>query len=311
MEITAQSQPFAIGIDVSRYQGNINWGEVAASGIHFVFVRLGWANGDGTIAMDSSFHKNAQEAKAAGLNVGAYLFSYLQSATSARIAATKTLELVAPYIFAMPIALDFEDATIYRNYTRAQNTAICNAFMEVIAANGYLPMFYSYKFFCDSYMNMQALNKYEGLWIANYTGTIGIDDTAIWQYSAKGRVSGIVGDVDMNRMYWDIPSIVADKYCPQTNGFSPVAGLHLKVFGPKHCEVFSTPSIYSTIPTPSGQTLGLTSGEQYPVTAISSRLYDGFPMCTVPLDGRTVYVALLDDRCRLAGIATRSPFAED
>lgn len=307
MEIDPRSEPFALGIDVSRYQGNINWSKVAASGIRFVFVRLGWANGDGSIVMDSEFHKNAQAAKAAGLDVGAYLFSYLNSVTSARIAATKMLELVAPYIFLMPLALDYEDATIYKNKTREQNTLICNTFMSIIAQNGYLPMFYSYKAFCDSYMDMATLDKYEGLWIANYSGTIGIDDTAIWQYSATGRVNGISGDVDMNRMYWDIPGIVGEQYCPQTNGFAPVVGLQLEVFGTKHCEVFSSPSIYATIPTPSGESLRLTSGDRYTVTEISHRLYDGYPMCTITLADQTVYVALLDDRCRLVDTGTDTP----
>lgn len=287
------------GIDVSKYQGNVNWNEVKKAGYEFVFVRLGYANSDGTIVIDPYFDRNMRGAAAAGLDVGVYLYSYIDSVSHAKIAATKVLELVSEYNLTMPIGLDYEHSAMYKDYGREKNTDICNAFMKVIANSGYLPMYYSYTSFVNSYMNMAVLEKYEGLWIANYTGKIGVDDTAIWQHSSSGKVNGIAGRVDLNRMYCDIPRIVKESYNPKGNtDFDAIENQDLEVFTEGKCEYFTKPSIYAVVTNEDGRTDKLPIGT-YKALSIADKLVDGFPMAQIEYNGKEVYVALLDDRCRL------------
>lgn len=299
----ALKYPFNVpvqGIDVSKYQGKIDWPKVRAAGYTFALIRLGWANGDGSIVLDEFYTKNMEGAAAAGLDVGIYLYSYIESEGSSRIAAARVLELVQPYTLTMPVVLDYEHGSKYASYGRAKNTAICNAFLRVIAAGGYLPMYYSYTSFCNSYMNMATLEHYEGLWIANYTGKIGVDNAAIWQYTSSGSVPGILGRCDLNRMYCDIPRIVREDYTPGQLEWQPLAGKLLDVFGRKNCEWFKAASIHEV-----GGVL--TVDKQYKVLTLAGGLVDGYPMCTVELEGQAVYVALLDDRCRLVDAPPEKP----
>lgn len=299
MELKYKFSNPMLGIDVSKYQGNINWEKVKLSGYNYVFVRLGYANNDGTIVIDPYFDRNMLGAIAAGLETGVYLYSYIDSVAHAQIAATKVLELIDEYNITMPVAFDYEHSAKYASYGRDKNTEICNAFMKVISNGGYLPMYYSYTSFVNSYMNMADLNKYEGLWIANYTGKIGVDDTAIWQYSSSGNVNGIAGRVDMNRMYCDIPRIVKESYNPKAKvEFTTISGQNLDVFAEGKCEYFTGPSIYNYVMNADGKTDKLPVGE-YKVTGIADKLCDGYQMVQIEYNGKTVYAAVLDDRCRL------------
>ena len=160
-------------------------------------------------------------------------------------------------------------------------------------------MYYSYESFCDSYINLHDLEQYEGLWIANYTGKIGVDNAAIWQYSSSGRVPGIPGRCDLNRMYCDIPRIVRESYTPGTGlAFAPLTDALLEVYGGDKCEYFSAPSINATVPDGKGGTARLPDGT-YPALALADRLVDGYGMVQIEHEGAVVYVALLDDRCRV------------
>lgn len=287
------------GIDVSKYQGTIDWPKVKAAGYSYVIVRVGYSNWDGSIVIDPYFERNVRGAIAAGMNVGVYLYSYINSEDHARIAATKVLELIKEYKITMPIVLDYENAQEYASYGRDKNTAICNAFMRVIANAGYLPMFYSYTSFCNSYMNMNTLDKYEGLWIANYTGKIGIDNAAMWQHSSNGRVNGIPGRVDLNRMYCDLPRLIKEKYTPSSGvNFTPMSGKLLEVINGKRCEYFTEPSINAIVDTGNGISAKLPNGK-YKIVAIADKLVDGFQMVKIEYNGKNVYAAVLDDRCRI------------
>lgn len=286
------------GIDVSRYQGQVDWPQVKAAGYAFAFVRLGYANGDGSIVTDPYFEKNLTGAAVAGLDVGVYLYSYIDSEDHARLAAAKVLELLAGRTLTLPVVLDYEHAAKYAAFGREKNTAICNAFMSVIAAAGYLPMFYSYTSFVNSYMDVKALNQYEGLWIANYTGKIGVDNAAIWQHSSSGSVPGVAGRCDLNRLYCDLPRLVREKYTPGKAEFAPLSGKQLEVFGDGKCEYFTSPSIYAVVMNADGRTDKLPDGT-YKAAALADGLVDGYPMVQIEYGGLPVYAAILDDRCRL------------
>lgn len=297
----ALTYPFSApvnGVDVSKYQGNIDWSKVKPAGYTFAFVRLGYANGDGSIVMDPYFQKNVTNALAAGLDVGTYLYSYIDSVDHARIAANHVLEIIDDYDFSMPIVLDYEHGSKYKDFSRDKNSQICNAFLGIIASAGYLPMYYSYTSFVNSYMNMATLEQYEGLWIANYTGKIGVDNTAIWQHSSSGSVPGIPGRCDLNRMYCDIPRIIKEKYNKQEVTFTPLTNKQLEVFVDGKCEYFSQPTVYATIPNPAGGTMRLPAGT-YTATQISNGIIEGFTFVAIQYQDQTVYVAVLDDRCRI------------
>lgn len=286
------------GIDVSKYQGNVDWPRVKAAGYAFAFVRLGYANGDGSIVTDPYFERNVTGAAAVGLDVGVYLYSYIDSEAHARIAAARTLELLAEHTLTLPVVLDYEHAAKYKEFSREKNTAICNAFMACIAKAGYLPMFYSYTSFVNSYMDMEKLDRYEGLWIANYTGKIGVDNAAIWQHSSSGQVPGVAGRCDMNRMYCDLPRIVRENYTPGKVEFAPLTGKQLEVFDGTRCEYFTAPNINAVVMNADGRTDKLPEGT-YKAVALADGLVDGYPMAQIEYKGQIMYAAILDDRCRI------------
>ena len=298
MALKYETKTPVLGIDVSKYQGNVDWPRVKAAGYAFAFVRLGYANGDGSIVADPYFERNVTGAAEAGLDVGVYLYSYIDSEDHARIAAARVLELLAEYTLTLPVVLDYEHAARYREFSRAKNTAICNAFMACIAAAGYLPMFYSYTSFVNSYMDMGALDQYEGLWIANYTGKIGVDNAAIWQHSSSGSVPGVAGRCDLNRMYCDLPRIIRESYTPGKVEFEPMSGQQLEVFAEKRCEYFTSPDINAVVFEADGSTDKLPVGT-YEIVGMADGLVDGYPMVQIKYGELLVYAAILDDRCRI------------
>lgn len=106
MALKYETKDPILGIDVSKYQGRVDWLRVKAAGYAFAFVRLGYANGDGSIVADPYFEQNLSGAAAAGLDVGVYLYSYIDSEDHARIAAARALELLAGRELTMPLVLD-------------------------------------------------------------------------------------------------------------------------------------------------------------------------------------------------------------
>lgn len=275
------------GIDVSKYQGVIDWPQVAAAGKAFAFIRQGYINGDGSITVDDFWERNMKGAIAAGLQVGAYLYSYLRTPDTARIAAARAMELCAPYGLAIPIALDYEHAALYQSLAPADNAAACNAFLQAVEAGGYLPVIYTYYAAAVSWLPLDQIPA--ARWLANYTGKIGIDGVDIWQHSSSGAVPGIAGRVDLNRAYngfWD----------KHPNGppevWQPLTGKVLEVFGSRSCEYFNSCDVNDV----AGR---LESGKSYPAPALRAGVLGGYSWCTVRVDGRDYCAALLDDRCRL------------
>ena len=115
MALKYETKTPILGIDVSKYQGNVDWAQVKAAGYAFAFVRLGYANGDGSIVADPYFERNLTGAAAAGLDVGVYLYSYIDSEDHARMAAARALELLAGRALSLPLVLDYEHAASIRN----------------------------------------------------------------------------------------------------------------------------------------------------------------------------------------------------
>ena len=193
-----------VGIDVSYYQGNIDWEKVKAAGVEFVFVRAGYRGySNGRLVKDSCFDQNMRGALAAGLEVGVYFFSQAINVQEAQEEATFTYNLIKNYDVTFPVAFDAEYATSGRtgradHLSASTRTLVVNAFCSQIKSYGYTPMLYAGIYFMRDELQMSLLSNYQ-LWIPRYNSTLGYDgEYKCWQYTSTGRVDGISGNVDMN-----------------------------------------------------------------------------------------------------------------
>ncbi len=178
------------GIDVSKYQGNINWGAVAQSGVSFAFIKVGSMKS----GIDPYFAANVRGAQAAGVRTGVYIYSYATSVEAAAQEAQMVLQWIEGYNINFPVAFDIEDS-VQKGLDANTCTAIANTFCSIIAGAGYTPMVYTYtNFYKSHFTSALAFDK----WIAQYSDHNDIAGWAIWQYSSKGAVPGIDGRVDMN-----------------------------------------------------------------------------------------------------------------
>lgn len=191
------------GIDVSKYQGNINWSAVKSSGIDFAIIRAGYRGyGTGALVEDSKFKANIQGATAAGIPVGVYFYSQAVTEEEAREEALMVIGLVKGYKISYPIYFDTEkvagDTGRADGLSAAQRTACAVAFCETIRAAGYTAGVYSYRDWFYYSLNYANISKYR-IWIAQYRSTLDFKyNYQIWQYTSSGSVNGISGRVDMN-----------------------------------------------------------------------------------------------------------------
>lgn len=191
------------GIDVSQWQGNIDWQKVKGAGVQFAMLRAGYGRNN----LDTKFHRNAQGAATAGIPVGLYWFSYALNVEMARKEAQYAVELAKKYKITWPIAYDLEyDTVSYAakngiTITKSLATQMAIAFCEEIKRLGYIPMVYTNLDYLNRYFDRSKL-PYD-LWYAQYASTASVTDKEIWQYSSKGSVPGISGNVDMNHGYKD------------------------------------------------------------------------------------------------------------
>ena len=189
------------GIDVSKFQGNIDWKKVKESGIDFAIIRVGYRGyGSGALVEDSKFKANIQGATAAGLKVGLYFYSQAINEEEAVEEASMALSLCSGYSLAYPIYYDTEYVAGGRgnSISKAQRTACAVAFCETIRNAGYTPGVYSYASWFYNNLNYANISKYN-IWIAQYRDVLDFKyNYNIWQYSSKGSVPGISTAVDMN-----------------------------------------------------------------------------------------------------------------
>ena len=190
-----------IGIDVSYWQGAINWQQVKDAGVEFVILRMGLGPGyKGEMIMDKRYLEYLKGAKSVGLDVGIYFFSYAKNTEEAKIQAKWILDTLDGEKLAMPIAFDWEDWEDFNSYkvsfTELNN--IARAFMDTIKQGGYDTINYGSANYLKSIWNLPEYDT----WLANYTDkTTYEDDYRIWQLADTGIVPGIKGDVDLNIEY--------------------------------------------------------------------------------------------------------------
>ena len=204
--ILIQDKNGILGIDVSKWNGSINWSEVKASGINYVIIRCGYrGSSTGVLVEDSLFKSNIQGAKAAGLKVGVYFFTQAVNEVEAVEEASMCLELAGKYGLSYPVFLDVEYTTGKNGRAdgldKATRTAVTKAFCETIKNGGMTPGVYSSKTWFDDHLDYGQLSAYK-IWVAHYTSKTDFAKRYdLWQYSSKGSVNGIEGRVDMNYSY--------------------------------------------------------------------------------------------------------------
>ncbi len=205
--LRCSSVPARLGIDVSSHQGEIDWQQVAASGIEFAMVRIVWRGYDqGGVYIDDTAQQNLSGARAAGLDVGAYVFSQAINPEEAREEAQMALDFLADTPLDYPLVFDWERVTAdarTAQLTGQEITECTRAFCQTVQEAGYQPAFYFNQDLAANAFDLEQLSEFD-FWLAQYRDALSFDyPVAMWQYSCAGSVPGIAGDVDMNLCFAD------------------------------------------------------------------------------------------------------------
>lgn len=189
------------GIDVSKYQEDIDWAKVKQSGVEFAMIRVGFRGyEDGKIYIDDYFEKNINGAINNDIQVGIYFYSSAKTEKEAREEAKWVINKINPYkqYISYPVAFDLEDFNKYRlkGITNNKLSKNAEAFLEVIENNNYIPSIYSCNLPLKHIWSKKIKEKYK-VWLAQYDNNIDINYDMV-QYTSKGKINGIKGNVDLN-----------------------------------------------------------------------------------------------------------------
>ena len=196
------------GIDVSVHNGNIDWNRVKSAGIDFAILRAGY----GRLASqkDERFEQNYSGAKAAGVPVGAYWYSYAMSEDEARLEADVFLSIIKEKQFEFPVYYDVEEKKQFA-LGKEKVSAIMRAFLERVEAAGYFVGLYGSASSLTTHTADDIKSRYT-IWLAHWVNQTSYGGAyGIWQHSEKGRVDGITGNVDLDIGYKDFPTIIKGK----------------------------------------------------------------------------------------------------
>lgn len=187
-------------IDVSKYQGNIDWVKVKNQGVNIVMIRSGYGFTNDNSQVDPKLYDNIKNAHAAGLKVGIYHYSYAKNEQEAKNEADYCLKAIKGYDIDLQVAYDIEE-DIHESLQSEQVNNLAIAFCEKIKSAGFTPMIYSkYEFFQRKF-NYNKVSKYD-LWIAQYSDNCTFNrNYTMWQYTKTGLIDGINGKVDFSYYY--------------------------------------------------------------------------------------------------------------
>ena len=198
------------GIDVSRWQGDINWSQVAADDVSFVM--LGTRSKG---AVDPYFHRNIQQASAAGVKVGVYIYSLAMTPEMAVEEANFVLNLIHDYPVSYPVAFDMEDST-QGTLSKDELADIANAFCGRISEAGYYPVIYANDNWLANKLDMSKMNY--PVWAARYSAKPAYQNPVMWQATSTGAVNGISGNVDIDFQFKDFTSVIPANTWRTING---------------------------------------------------------------------------------------------
>lgn len=190
-----------IGLDISKWQGNVDFDKLKEKNVEFIILRIGYQKGFGKeFILDEKFERNIKEANRVGIPVGLYFYSYAITKKTAKEQAKWIIEKSKDYKISLPVAFDFEDWQYFSSQKLSLKDIndIAITFMDTLEENGYKGMNYSSKRYLENIWN---INKYP-VWLAHYTNKTDYSGKySIWQLCQDGRIEGIKGDVDINVMY--------------------------------------------------------------------------------------------------------------
>ena len=191
-----------VGIDVSKWQGDIDFKKVKEAGVEFAMIRVGIQKGlNGEYNLDTKFKDNIEGFTKEGIPVGVYFFSYADSKEEAKKQAKWVVKQIKKYDVDLPVAFDWENWDGYRGFNVSFHSLneVADEFMDTIESKGYKSILYSSK----NYLNMVWTYTDHDVWLAHYTEQTDYDkDYSIWQLTEKGKVPGIEGNyTDINILY--------------------------------------------------------------------------------------------------------------
>ena len=194
------------GIDVSKHNGTIDWGTVKVTGkVDFAILRAGY--GKLASQKDVQFERNYDECKKYGIPVGAYWYSYAITPAEAEAEARAFLQVIQDKQFEYPVWFDIEERKAF-NTGMKNCSAMIRAFCSVMEQAGYWCGVYCSTSAIKAYIDADTQKRY-AMWVAEWGNNLNYNgDAAIWQYSEKGRITGIHGNVDLDRAYVDYPELI-------------------------------------------------------------------------------------------------------
>ena len=190
-----------VGIDVSSWQGDINWEKVKTAGCEFAMIRIGFGHKDKELIFDSKFKANLENAKKAGIKVGLYFYSYAKTNDEAKEQAKWIIDALNGEKLDLPIAFDWEIWSGFNNYKLNFNdlNEIAESFIKEINKHNYEGIIYGSAFYINRVWNQNSRT-----WLAYYTSNNDFEKPYfMWQLSSQGKIDGINGYVDLNIVYLD------------------------------------------------------------------------------------------------------------
>lgn len=193
-----------VGVDVSEWQGIIDYNKVKKSGVDFVIIRCGFRNSNDEIIEDKYFKRNIEEALANDIKVGVYFFSTANTLEEVLEEAKWVVDRISNYKITYPVVYDLENIGKYStaNLSLEEINKNAKAFLGYIADKGYIGSLYGSSYDLNNSWDLSLFDNYL-IWYAHYTTSPNHDiNYVMWQYTNKGKIDGISGDVDLNIAYF-------------------------------------------------------------------------------------------------------------
>ena len=191
-----------IGLDISKYQGDVDFSKVKSSGVSFIMIRVGTKNFETKkYVLDPKFKQNIEGAIKEGIDVGVYFYSYASSKKEALKDAKWVIKQIKDYKISMPVAYDWEDWSDYNSYNLSfyKLNEIAKTYLDTIKNSGYNPILYGSKFYLQNIWD----NEYYDTWLAHYINETNYEGNyTMWQLCDNGKIDGIKSSVDID-IYYD------------------------------------------------------------------------------------------------------------
>ena len=198
---TYKTDKTKIGLDLSKWQGDVDFEKLKNAGVDFVMIRVGYTNGtNGKYVLDNKFKQNIEGANKYGIDAGVYFYSYSNSIESAKKDAKWVIKQIKKYDIDLPIAFDWEEWGSFNEYNLSffGLTSMAEEFLNTVEKAGYDGMLYSSK----SYLERIWLPLEHDVWLAHYTTNTNYEGKYImWQLCSNGQIDGINSEVDIDIMY--------------------------------------------------------------------------------------------------------------